>query len=242
MAGILNEYSKEALTEIVNNSFSYKEVARKIGFSNHPSGATIKNIKERLEYFKISVEHFKHLPGTKRTIENTFIKDSTVSQKQLRKIFKENNYQPYVCSICGLKPTWNNKSLTLTLDHIDGNNRNCLISNLRWVCPNCNSQLETTGFRKMRVKTIRKPKKSRRSSYCVDCGKPIYKNAKRCIECSHILERHVERPSKEILEKEIYEYSFVELGKKYGVTDNTIKKWCKAYNLPAKRSEIKKKK
>lgn len=33
--------------------------------------------------------------------------------------------------------------------------------------------------------------------------------------------------------------SFVAVGKKYNVTDNAIRKWCKYYNLPNKSSEIK---
>lgn len=43
--------------------------------------------------------------------------------------------------------------------------------------------------------------------------------------------RKVERPSKEILEKEINESSFCALGRKYGVSDNAIRKWCKAYKI-----------
>lgn len=47
------------------------------------------------------------------------------------------------CSICGLKSTWNNKNLVMVLDHIDGNSNNNDLSNLRLVCPNCDSQLPT---------------------------------------------------------------------------------------------------
>lgn len=44
--------------------------------------------------------------------------------------------------------------------------------------------------------------------------------------------RKVERPSKEILEKEINDgISYLQLGKKYGVSDNAIKKWAKSYNI-----------
>ena len=32
--------------------------------------------------------------------------------------------------------------------------------------------------------------------------------------------------------------SFVELGKKYGVSDNAVKKWCISYNLPSKKKDI----
>lgn len=46
------------------------------------------------------------------------------------------------CQICGLKD-WLNKPLVKILDHIDGNSDNNLISNLRIVCSNCDSQLPT---------------------------------------------------------------------------------------------------
>ena len=38
----------------------------------------------------------------------------------------------------------------------------------------------------------------------------------------------------------IRELSFLEIGCRYGVSDNTIRKWCIAENLPSKKSEIKK--
>ena len=48
----------------------------------------------------------------------------------------------YECEICGLS-TWVGKELVLILDHIDGNSDNNHPSNLRLVCPNCDSQLPT---------------------------------------------------------------------------------------------------
>lgn len=48
-----------------------------------------------------------------------------------------------ICAICGMKPEWNNKPLVFILDHIDGNAANNIRSNLRCVCPNCDSQLDT---------------------------------------------------------------------------------------------------
>ena len=42
-----------------------------------------------------------------------------------------------------MKPIWNDKELVLRLDHIDGDNNNNVLENLRWICPNCDSQLDT---------------------------------------------------------------------------------------------------
>lgn len=46
------------------------------------------------------------------------------------------------CSICGLTE-WCEKEIVLILDHIDGNAGNWALTNLRLVCPNCDSQLPT---------------------------------------------------------------------------------------------------
>lgn len=47
------------------------------------------------------------------------------------------------CLICGCENTWNNKPLVFILDHIDGHAYNNIRSNLRLICPNCDSQLAT---------------------------------------------------------------------------------------------------
>lgn len=47
------------------------------------------------------------------------------------------------CAICGNPPEWNNKPLVFVLDHIDGHASNNTRANLRLICPNCDSQLDT---------------------------------------------------------------------------------------------------
>lgn len=47
-------------------------------------------------------------------------------------------------------------------------------------------------------------------------------------------------PTKEELKEQLYKFkSFVALGNIYGVTDNSIRKWCRKYNLPSHTKEIK---
>lgn len=72
-------------------------------------------------------------------------------------IFEKQNEQ---CAICGMKNIWNNKELHFILDHIDGDASNNWENNLRLICPNCDSQLDTYKARnKNSARTHRKNKK-----------------------------------------------------------------------------------
>lgn len=73
---------------------------------------------------------------------------------------------------------------------------------------------------------------------CSICGKPILKGSVYCTTCIHIAQRTVERPEREELKQMIRNTTFVDIGKKYSVSGNSIKKWCKAYNLPSTKREI----
>jgi transposase-like protein len=48
-----------------------------------------------------------------------------------------------------------------------------------------------------------------------------------CRDCCTKSQRRVERPPKEQLIKEIEESSYLAVGRKYGVSDNAIRKWLK---------------
>ncbi len=78
----------------------------------------------------------------------------------------------------------------------------------------------------------------KKKTYCKNCGKEITNGAEYCKDCIILVSRTVERPSREILKNEIRNFSFVSLGKKYGVTDNAIRKWCISYGLPKTKKDI----
>lgn len=64
------------------------------------------------------------------------------------------------------------------------------------------------------------------------CGNIIYNHKRniRCRDCFNLDNRKVERPSLEQILKDIKETNYVLTGKKYGVSDNTIRKWIRQYN------------
>lgn len=70
--------------------------------------------------------------------------------KYMRGNYSPKNFKDYimeeqnnVCAICGMPPLWNGKKLVFIADHIDGNAANNVRSNIRCICPNCDSQLST---------------------------------------------------------------------------------------------------
>ena len=228
-----DNYSVEEITYIVSISTSYKDFARKIGYSNTPSGDTVKFLQEKLKNYDTS--HFGKKVAIKRDEENIFVKDSTASQHTLRNWYLKGNYTDYKCAICGQEPLWNDQPMSLILDHINGINNDDQLENLRWVCPNCNSQLETTGSRNPNRKNFAK------KYYCKDCGQEISRNSERCLKCasaSRIIPNDNMPVTREELKNLIRTQSFVSIGKKYNITDNAIKKWCDKFNLPRKKSDI----
>lgn len=66
---------------------------------------------------------------------------------------------------------------------------------------------------------------------CKSCSKNIRKQSKTgmCQTCQKTSIRIVERPSYDILLNEVKELGYVQVGKKYGVSDNSIRKWLKNY-------------
>ena len=227
MAKIIDKWTKEQLIEILNSSDSMNEACLKIGYSSY-STTNWKEINSKLD--ELGIEKIKNYGTTQRSNEEVFCENSKVSQHCLRERFKK-IIKPSQCEICKMEAIWQGKPLTLRLDHINGIHNDNRLENLRWVCPNCDSQQETyCGANQTKEKT---------KYYCIDCGKEISKGAIRCIECSHKLLQKADRPSREELKKLIRTKSFVQIGKDFKVSDNAIRKWCEAYNLPKRVKDIK---
>ena len=242
---IIDNFSKEQLEEIVKNSSSMKEVIDSLGYSTH-SGSNNETVKIRLAEYNIDYSHFKSQKGIERNEENVFIENSTASQATLRRWYIKGEYTPYICSICGQEPIWQGKELTLILDHINGSNHDDRLENLRWVCPNCNQQLDTTNG-KNKIKNhitnngVQIPTKEQEQKYyCSSCGKEITNNSKSglCSTCFNKSRRVCERPNREELKNLIRIKPFTHIAEMYGVSDKAISKWCISENLPSKKKDI----
>lgn len=200
----LNEILK--FLNLDNRSYSYKILKKRLGIDN----IDFSHIK-----LGISSNRGRKFSKTKALpLTNILIVNSDYSPSYLKKRLLKENLLRNECYECGQTPEWNGKKLTLQLDHINGTNNDNRLENLRLLCPNCHSQTETFAGRRFNKNKI-KPAQIN----------PDWRNAPK------FSTRKVIRPSKEELELLILQYNFTALGKKFGVSDNTIRKWCKYYKI-----------
>ena len=93
-------------------------------------------------------------------IEKYFRKGTYPSNDWFRKTYQDYFNVEYKCVECGIKD-WNGKDIVLEIDHINGDNTDNRIENLRYLCPNCHSQTSTykgrnvnSGFTKVTDKEL----------------------------------------------------------------------------------------
>ena len=165
-----------------------------------------------------------------------YIKREHVSSHKLKNKLIRDGIKENKCEICGIS-VWLGAEIPLELHHKDGNHFNNEFDNLQVLCPNCHSIQEIHKREKAPRNDI-----EYRSNKCIDCGKAITRRATRCEECYRqlvISNSHKKEISREELKKLIRTTPFLQIGKKLGVNDNTIRKWCDSFGLPRKVSEIK---
>lgn len=221
---LMNRLSKEDLIIIVNKSICWMDVVRGTGRSFH--GSYVKMLRTLTEYYEIDTSHFDTKKAlsinnyNKKSSEEMFCKNSTVSQGSIKTKIVRDNLIPYVCVLCENDGNHNKQPLTLQLDHINGVRNDNRLENLRFLCPNCHSQTKTfTG--KNAVK------------YKIDVNTDILDSRIRMREEveSYKQYRKVNRPTKEVLQKLLWQQPTVKIAKHFGVSDVAVKKWAKMYKL-----------
>lgn len=66
----------------------------------------------------------------------------------IKKYLIKNKTIPYQCALCANTGKWLENDLSLHLDHINGVRNDNRVNNLRFLCPNCHSQQETSHRKK----------------------------------------------------------------------------------------------
>lgn len=140
------KWNKEELIIAIKTSETKAEALRKINLTTRPGNYDTLN--KFIKNNNIDISHFtgkahgKSKPDQK-SLQEVMTKDSTYSRTNLKNRIIKENILTYKCEECELKPIWNNKKLILILDHKNGIGDDHRLENLRFLCPNCNSQQET---------------------------------------------------------------------------------------------------
>lgn len=228
-----SKYTQEVLEAAVKDAETMAQVLRNLGIG--VNGGNHRSILARLKQLGIDTSHFKGQGWLKgKTAKevgslNQVKAEDVIAVKQLRRrgilyrVMIEHGIE-YQCGVCSLSPEWQGRPLTLHIDHINGDNTDNSLANLRFLCPNCHQQTDTWGSKIVRGlcrKCRRRLSIKNQTGYCVKClpGRG-----------THTPRKVANRPKKEDLIRMIEETSYSAVGRLYGVSDNAIRKWLKAKN------------
>lgn len=250
----ISKYTKEILEPAAKSVHSIAALIRVLGIKF--SSGTHSYIKERLKTLGIDTSHFTGQAWNRnrrhpiRSVEQ-ILRDGHIRRVQgatLRKALVQIG-RSYECVSCDNNGTWNNEPLTLEVDHINGKWSDNRPENLQFICPNCHSQktykdgtarriaesakqipkkidilIENEPISEkqlvLRFSSKSKPKKPRQSAPDVNWRKLPKPN-----------QRKVVRPSKEQLEILVWEAPILELARRFGITDNAVRRWCRDYGI-----------
>lgn len=180
-------------------------------------GSNYRFVKQNVARLKLDTSHWKGQAhgssnqNKKLKPEQALKKNSMHDTSVIKKVVLRNNILPLKCSVCDLEGYWMGKPIVLRLDHINGDNRDHRISNLRFLCPNCDSQTETYCGKNKKKPKVRTKWISRKS-----------------LGLSPISSKHKIEwlPLKTLLFK-LKNQSFRSLARELGVSDNAIRKHIK---------------
>ena len=197
-------WTDKQLAEAVKTSVTAAETIRKLGLSLRPGNYP--TVRKHITRLGLDTSHWqpnairirKLIQHNTIPLEEILVENSNYDRSRLKKRLIKKKLLDYKCSICQLKD-WNNKSISLQLDHINGNSRDHRLENLRLLCPNCHSQ--TDNFCRKKTKAKKRKKKERKTKI----NWP---------------------PATEILET-LQTESYTAISKQLGVSDNAVRKYLK---------------
>jgi hypothetical protein len=222
--------------EAIAESDCWSSALRRLGM--RAAGGNHKTLQKWAELWEIPTDHFdagraRARANTMRArpLETVLVPNSTYTRGTLKRRLYAEGLKTRECELCGQGEEWRGRKMSLILDHINGDAHDNRFENLQIVCPNCAATLETHCGRN--VERVR---------HCRACDQPFRPSGRRHIFCSlkcagqsparreprpHL--RRAERPPYEQLKREIAEIGYSAVGRKYGVSDNAIRKWVSAY-------------
>lgn len=210
---------KNILEVIIKESRTYTETLKKLNL--RAAGGNFKTLKNNIKKYNLDISHFDSDAVRKEKLNNytnVFIKknindylveDSTYGRGHLKERLYKEGLKERKCELCGQEEIWNGKKMSLILDHINGVWDDNRIENIRIVCPNCNATLDTHCGKQKR-KYDEKNYRKKTNEIKIQ---------------SYISKRKVDRPEYSVLIKEIEQFGYSWTGRKYGVSDNAIRKW-----------------
>lgn len=157
MENKIYKLTNEEFVDLVKSSLNTSEVLFKLGYTTKGNSWGYSQVKQRMVDLNLSGKDFRGkavvaaINDSKRIDKNKlFCKGSKHARNILRKTIIQENLIPYKCAICGITE-WQGKTLSLELDHINGENNDNRLENLRFLCPNCHSQTTTYGSRNQKI-------------------------------------------------------------------------------------------
>lgn len=240
-------YTEEHVRDAVANSRSLTEALRRL--SLRPAGGNHHTLRKLIERYEVSTEHFNpnwRLRAQRRQtalpLAEVLVERSTYKRSSLKRRLYETGLKERACELCAQTETWHGRSMSLILDHINGVPDDNRLENLRIVCPNCAATLETHCGRKNRVDV-----EPRTCLFCGSSFRPKYESHRYCSQACGVHSkgptkpkpeiRKVARPSYENLIDDLRTMSMVAVGRKYGVSDNAVRKWIRWYEAAQGREE-----
>lgn len=233
---IFSRIPETLLRQLVAESKSIAEVFDKLKLRR--AGAPYRIFHRVVAELNIDTSHFlgiRHMLGktgwTAKTHEEVFKLGSSASGSVLRGHIRRRKLLEYKCVACGNVGEWQGQSLVLHLDHENGDRTDCRLENLRWLCPNCHSQTPTYCGKA----------RKRKVHICPKCEKPYKGYGRQCRKCAdsnreiyvdNAGRSRVNWPSREDLQKLVWQVPLTQVAAQLQCTDSSVRKRCLAQAIP----------